>query len=149
MSCHERHELVVICRLKLIIANLIFQIKFSIEHLTQQIVYSGGARESLSIRVERWKEAEKPNADVLRRRMEAEGYNVFEWSDPPGTIYGPHSHGEDQSHWIVSGALRLGVGRERYTLRAGDRDFLSAHTEHSAVVPGRERVVYLVGVRHR
>jgi len=80
--------------------------------------------------------------------MEAEGYSVFEWTDAPGTSYGLHSHAEDQSHWIVRGALTLRVGWEEYTLRAGDRDYLPANTEHSAVVPRDESVLYLIGAKY-
>ena len=98
--------------------------------------------------MERWSDKEAPNARELRRRLEAEGYSVFKWSDPPGTVYRPHEHAEDQSHWIISGTLELSVGLEKYTLRAGDRDFLPAHTEHSAYVPGNEPVVYLIGARN-
>ncbi|MGQ0763577.1 MAG: cupin domain-containing protein [Acidobacteriota bacterium] len=72
----------------------------------------------------------------------------FEWTDAPGTKYGPHSHLEDQSHWILSGELELRVGHETYTLRAGDRDYLPANTMHSAFVPGDEPVTYLIGAKH-
>jgi quercetin dioxygenase-like cupin family protein len=102
----------------------------------------------LSLEVERWSEREPPDKDTLRRRMEAEGYSVFEWTDAPGTSYGPHTHAEDQSHWIIRGALVLRVGWEEYTLRAGDRDYLPAGTEHSAVVPDDEPVVYLIGAKY-
>jgi quercetin dioxygenase-like cupin family protein len=103
---------------------------------------------SLSLNVERWSAAEPPNRETLRRRMEAEGYSVFEWCDQPGTSYGLHAHAEDQSHWILSGALKLRVGYEEYTLRAGDRDYLPANTEHSATVPNDEAVVYLIGIKY-
>ncbi len=79
--------------------------------------------------------------------MEEEGYSVFEWIDAPGTVYDPHVHAEDQSHWIISGALRLSIGDDEYTLSAGDRDFLPAYTQHSAAVEGDEPVVYLIGAR--
>lgn len=102
----------------------------------------------MSLNVERWSESESPDARILRRRMEAEGYSVFEWRDEPGTTYGPHSHAEDQSHWILSGTLILRVGWEEYTLRAGDRDFLPANTEHSAIVPNDEPVTYLIGAKY-
>jgi quercetin dioxygenase-like cupin family protein len=102
----------------------------------------------LSLNVERWGGAGAPDKEALRRQMEAEGYSVFEWTDAPGTSYGPHSHAEDQSHWIVRGALVLRVGWEEYTLRAGDRDYLPANTEHSAVVPGDQPVVYLIGAKY-
>ena len=101
----------------------------------------------MSLQVERWNKPETPDAQTLRKRLQREGYSVFEWSDAPGTLYGPHSHTEDQSHWIVSGELELTVGGESYTLRAGDRDFLPAKTTHSAFVPGNEPVRYLIGAR--
>ena len=103
----------------------------------------------MSLNIERWGEAEAPDARVLRERMEREGYSVFEYRDEPGTSYRPHTHAEDQSHWIVRGALSLRVGWEEYTLRAGDRDFLPANTEHSASVPDNEAVVYLIGIKNR
>lgn len=102
----------------------------------------------MNIQVERWSEESPPEPAELKSRMLDEGYSVFQWSDAPGTKYGPHAHAEDQSHWIVTGELELSVGHEKYTLRAGDRDFLPANTMHSASVPGLEPVVYLIGARH-
>ena len=101
----------------------------------------------MSLDVERWSEIEPPRSSVLRRRMEAEGYTVTEWRDEPGTTYGAHSHAQDQSHWIISGTMKFRVGWEDYILRAGDRDYLPANTEHSAAVAGDEAVVYLIGVK--
>ena len=102
----------------------------------------------MKLEIERWSESAKPDAQTLRKQMEREGYSVFESRDAPGTSYGPHSHGEDQSHWIVSGALSLRVGWEEYTLRAGDRDYLPANTEHSAAVQGPEPAIYLIGIKY-
>ena len=101
----------------------------------------------MSIKVERWVEPSSPKPEELKSRLRNEGYSVFQWSDAPGTKYGPHSHAEDQSHWILSGELELRVGDETYTLRAGDRDFLPANTVHSAFVPGNKPVVYLIGAK--
>jgi mannose-6-phosphate isomerase-like protein (cupin superfamily) len=102
----------------------------------------------MSLRIERWAETGEPNAQALRWCLEREGYSVFEWSDAPGTVYGTHSHTEDQSHWIISGALELTVDGESYTLRPGDRDFLPANTRHSAFVFGNEPVRYLIGAKY-
>jgi quercetin dioxygenase-like cupin family protein len=102
----------------------------------------------MSIRIERWAEAGAPSPNELKQRLQSEGYSVFQWTDAPGTRYGPHAHAEDQSHWIVSGELQLRVGHESYTLRAGDRDFLPANTVHSAVVSDAEPVTYLIGAKH-
>src|SRR5712691_6197666 len=102
----------------------------------------------MSIQVERWGDPSSPNAQELQARLVSEGFTVFQWSDAPGTKYGPHAHAEDQSHWILSGELELRVGYEIYTLGAGDRDFLPANTIHSALVPGDEPVTYLIGAKH-
>ena len=103
----------------------------------------------MSLRVHRWTETTEPNPTLLRQYLEREGYSVCEWSDAPGTVYGPHSHGEDQSHWIISGELQLTVGAETYSLHAGDRDFLPANTTHAAFVPGKEPVRYLIGSKYQ
>jgi len=102
----------------------------------------------MSIQVERWGEEKRPDGQELKARLQAEGYSVFQWTDAPGTKYGPHAHAEDQSHWILSGELELRVGHETYILRAGDRDFLPANTTHSAFVPGEKSVVYLIGAKY-
>src|ERR1700756_4792533 len=102
----------------------------------------------MTIRIERWSEETSPNPAELKQRLQSEGYSVFQRTDAPGTKYGPHAHGEDQSHWIISGELQLRVGHENYALRAGDRDFLPANTIHSAVVPNNQPVTYLIGARH-
>jgi quercetin dioxygenase-like cupin family protein len=101
----------------------------------------------MSYKFERWNQEIKPNAAALRHRLHTEGYDVMDWTDAPGTVYPPHLHSEDQSHWIISGKLQLTVGRETYTLAPGDRDFLSASTLHAAFVPGDEPVRHLVGVK--
>lgn len=103
----------------------------------------------MSFRVERWNEERAPDARELRKRMEAEGYSVFQWSDSSGTAYATHNHAEDQSHWILSGALELTVDGESYILRAGDRDFLPAYTDDAARVTSREPVVYLIGAKRK
>ena len=102
----------------------------------------------MGFEVERWAGGGPPDGRRLRRQLEREGYEVFEWSDRPGAYYAPHSHPEDQSHWVLSGALTLIVGGEEYTLRAGDRDRLAAGTVHAARVEGSERVVYLIGAKN-
>lgn len=103
---------------------------------------------NMNIQIERWSGEASPNAEELKTYLRGEGYSVFQWTDEPGTKYGPHAHPEDQSHWILSGALELRVGHETYVLRAGDRDYLPANTIHSAFVPADESVTYLIGAKH-
>lgn len=99
----------------------------------------------MSFSIQRWTQSEAPNGNELRGVLVSEGYSVFEWSDAPGTTYEPHAHDDDQSHWIITGALQLTVAGETYTLEAGDRDFLPAQTTHAAFVPGNIPVRYLIG----
>ena len=99
----------------------------------------------MNFSVQRWTHDEEPNARQLRAVLEAEGFSVFEWSDAPGTRYEPHAHDDNQSHWVISGALELTIAGETYTLDEGDRDFLPANTIHAAFVPGDKPVRYLIG----
>jgi quercetin dioxygenase-like cupin family protein len=96
-------------------------------------------------RVERWRNVYKPNAAMLRLKLEQEGYTVYQWGDQPGMFYGQHKHPEPQSHWIISGSLEITVGGRSYVLEAGDRDFLEAETYHTARVVGDTAVIYLIG----
>ena len=104
---------------------------------------------SEKFRVERWNQVYSPNGAMLRLRLEMEGYRVYQWGDAPGAIYGLHKHAEDQSHWIISGALELTIGSESYVLEAGDRDFMPAETWHTARVVSEEAVVYLIGEKKK
>ncbi len=97
-------------------------------------------------RVERWKEADKPDAARLRQIMTSEGYRVYQWSDSPSTVYPMHKHDNEQSHWIISGMLELTIKDVgTFILGPGDRDFMPAGTYHSARVVSSEPVVYLIG----
>ncbi len=99
-------------------------------------------------RIERWNEPYAPEAASLRSRLVAEGYSVVQWTDLPGTEYGPHSHANEQSHWVVSGEIELEIsGVGKVVLAPGDRDFMPPGTEHRARVIGDVPVVYLIGER--
>jgi len=101
-----------------------------------------------SYRVERWTAHHAPNSAMLRYTLGAEGFDVFQWSDLPGMVYGLHKHPEDQSHWIVSGRLEIHVMNVgTFQLGPGDRDFMPSETYHSARVIGDEPVVYVVGIK--
>ena len=99
-------------------------------------------------RIEKWNEVDTPTAEILKARMERDGYRVFQWSDGAGTTYSKHKHGTDQSHGIISGALELTIEDVgTFVLEAGDRDFMPAGTYHSARVVGEKAVLYLIGER--
>lgn len=97
-------------------------------------------------RIEKWKEVYSPNGAMLRLKLERDGYRVFQWSDQPGMVYGPHKHGETQCHWIISGKLEIAIERVgTFLLEAGDRDFMPPETYHTARVIGDKPVLYLIG----
>lgn len=99
-------------------------------------------------RIERWNEPYSPDAASLRSRLVADGYSVVQWTDRPGTEYGPHSHANEQSHWVVSGEIELEItGVGKVVLAPGDRDLMPPGTEHAARVIGDVPVVYLIGER--
>jgi quercetin dioxygenase-like cupin family protein len=95
--------------------------------------------------VERWNQYYAPNPAMLRLLLEHEGYRVFQWGDSSGAVIALHKNAAAISHWVISGTLEMAIGGEIYVLAAGDRDFLSAETWHSARVVGEEPVVYLIG----
>jgi len=100
----------------------------------------------MTYRVEKWDRRDPPDVSELRAEMAADGYSVYQWSDPPGAVYGEHQHIDNQSHWIVSGTIELTVdGAGTFVLEAGDRDLMPAGTLHSARVLGDKPVVYLIG----
>ena len=100
----------------------------------------------MNYRIEKWKEVYAPNGAMLRHVLTKEGYRVFQWCDQPGKMYAKHKHGEDQSHWIVSGKLEVTIENfGTVILEAGDRDFMPANTYHTARVIGNEPVIYLIG----
>ncbi len=93
-----------------------------------------------------WREEARPEEQSLRRRLEAEGYAVFAWTDPPGARYEPHAHERDESIWVFRGRIVFEAEGRSLALGPGDRLLLPAGTSHSALV-GDEGASYLVGER--
>lgn len=104
----------------------------------------------MEYKVERWQNAEKPDAAKLREVLKSEGYHAYQWQDAPNAFYPSHKHGADQTHWILSGVLELTIENVGvFTLESGDRDFMPANTIHSARVIGNDPVVYLIGEKRK
>jgi quercetin dioxygenase-like cupin family protein len=101
------------------------------------------------MKVQRWNGSAPPDPEELRAALEADGYSVYAWSDGRGATYAPHAHDDDQSHWVLRGALALRVDGAEYVLEPGDRDWLPAGTVHSARVVGNGTVTYLIGSKPR
>lgn len=93
-----------------------------------------------------WQGDGDPGEDSLRRRLEAEGFEVHAWRDPADRIYGEHRHACDESLWIVRGSMRFRIGDQDYALGPGERLDLPAQIVHQAIA-GPDGVTYLIGQR--
>ncbi len=100
------------------------------------------------MRLERipWPGPGAPAGADLRARLEREGFGVFEWSDPPGADYAPHSHEHDESLWVIAGDVTFGAGGQELRLGPGDRLMLPRGTVHTARA-GSRGATYLIGER--
>ena len=93
-----------------------------------------------------WDRPDPPEADVLRKRLESEGFDVFIWSDPPRRTYEPHTHEHDECLWVTRGDIMFRINEKDYTLGLGDRLMLPAGTVHAAQA-GPGGASYLIGQR--
>ena len=84
---------------------------------------------------------------ALRAAIEAEGFAVTRYVYPPGTVFPPHSHGEDKIDGVVSGRFRMTLPDGAVVLEAGDRLFVPKGLVHAAEVVGDVPVVSLDAVR--
>jgi quercetin dioxygenase-like cupin family protein len=100
----------------------------------------------VKLEVIRWTEGAPPTAAALKKRLAAEGFEAFEWSDAPGAHYEAHSHDHDESIWVVEGEIAFGAGGGRHRLQAGDRLMLPGGTVHTADA-GEAGARYLIGER--
>jgi quercetin dioxygenase-like cupin family protein len=92
----------------------------------------------------RWTEPVKPREGTLRKRLEADGFEVFRWRDDAGADYQPHAHDHDESLWVIRGEITFGVGDDHYALHPGDRLMLPKGTVHTAYT-GAEGCLYFIG----
>jgi quercetin dioxygenase-like cupin family protein len=90
-----------------------------------------------------WTKTSKPTLDELKAILRREGLQADVYSDPAGMKYGRHSHDFDDFVVIVSGKMKIGTDTGVWTMKAGDRLDLPAHTMHWAEVIGKEEVHYL------
>lgn len=79
----------------------------------------------------------------LRRRLEAEGFEVIRYVYPPGTRFPDHRHSFDKKDAVLSGRFRLTMGGKSVVLEAGDCVSVPRGVVHSAEVVGSEPVVSL------
>jgi quercetin dioxygenase-like cupin family protein len=83
----------------------------------------------------------------LERKLEREGFSIFNWSDRPGAYYSPHSHGHDEFIIVYKGSITFIIQGSKYKLEPGDLLNLPAGTVHEAVNDTREPVHYFICTR--
>jgi quercetin dioxygenase-like cupin family protein len=83
----------------------------------------------------------------LRARLEQEGLHPSRFDMVPGDSYPDHSHQDAEVRWVVSGRMRVCIGKEELLLVPGDRLDLAPNVVHSAEVVGDEVVVTLCASR--
>ena len=100
------------------------------------------------MRLERiaWAEGGSPDAELLRERLAADGFEAWSWTDVPGATYAPHEHPHDESLWVIEGEITFVVDGARLRLGPGDRLQRPAGTVHEAEA-GPRGATYLVGER--
>jgi quercetin dioxygenase-like cupin family protein len=85
----------------------------------------------------------------MRRRLEAEGYQVSKYHYPPGTYFPPHTHSVHKKDTVLRGRLQIGWEGGSAILEPGDMIEIPAGFSHSAEVVGSETVVSLDATRSR
>ncbi len=87
--------------------------------------------------------------EALRAALVAEGFHVYEWADPPGTVYPVHTHDYHEVRIVVRGQLRIGLPEtgEEFILQPGDRLDVPAEAPHWVDVDSTSHVVYLTGTK--
>ncbi len=86
-----------------------------------------------------------PSQEEVEARLHQEGYESYKWYDVPGVNYPTHRHAKDECLWILKGELVVTIDGQEYRLQAGDRIYLLARTPHTATVPNKGAVTYVVG----
>jgi quercetin dioxygenase-like cupin family protein len=100
--------------------------------------------------VERWNpEDGEPSEDVLRARLERDGYRVARYVYPPGTTFPDHTHGVDKIDAVVRGRFRIVLEGAAVVLGPGDAVHVPRGAVHAAEVVGDDPVVSLDAVRDR
>jgi len=100
-----------------------------------------------SIKVSKWdvKKDGEINADNMARKLRSKGYQYLQHTYEAGTVLQEHAHAEPRKYAIIAGELKVAVGGNEATLKAGDFLDMPVGMEHSEVVVGNQPVELLEG----
>lgn len=99
----------------------------------------------MPVQLIKWVGPTVPTLEEAEAKLSIEGYKSFQWYDVPGVDYPNHSHEYDECLWVLKGELILNIDGIQYNLQPGDRLYLPARIHHTAQVPKKRSVTYLVG----
>lgn len=94
----------------------------------------------------RWSE-QHADADALKRHLQSEGFEAYEWTGRPGGAYLDYIHSQDEVVCVLSGTAQVKVADAHGTVERGDRIDVPANTYHSITVTSTEPLVVLTGMR--
>ncbi len=86
--------------------------------------------------------------DALKKQLQSEGFNAYQWSGRPGGEYLDYIHTQDEVLCVLSGTAEVKVDEETDTIKRGDRIDVPANTYHSLTVTSPEPLVVLTGMRN-
>lgn len=79
------------------------------------------------------------------KKFEEEGFaSVYEWQDPAGTVYQPHSHKGKVSLFVTDGSITFDFSGEKMEAKAGERFDVPVGKVHGALV-GPKGWICIVG----
>lgn len=93
----------------------------------------------------KWQKPAPPSETEAEAQLQQDGYDVFRWTDVPGSQYPQHQHHVDECIWVLSGEITFVIEEAAYRLQAGDRLYLPSKIRHTAQVPKNITATYLVG----
>lgn len=77
------------------------------------------------------------------------GYEVTQYTYPPGTCFPPHTHSVDKIDVVLSGRFKMSMYGQSVILETGDCLVVTGGAVHSAEVVGEAAVVSLDAIRKR
>jgi quercetin dioxygenase-like cupin family protein len=96
------------------------------------------------VKVTHWNQEEPATEGAIQEMLSKEGLTAYKWSNMPGDVYSPHSHGYNKVIYVVRGSITFGLPEsgQKMELFAGDRLDLPSGIKHDAIV-GSQGVVCL------
>ena len=77
-------------------------------------------------------------------QLRAEGLDVIEWRDAPGTVYEEHAHSSREVRVVLDGSITFTVGGVEREVGRGERIDLEPREPHAAII-GPRGAHYLAG----